>query len=61
MRRALEELMVEGITTTGDFAYLILHHPDFVKGKTDVGFVESHLDEILAWEENGERMEDEEA
>jgi acetyl-CoA carboxylase biotin carboxylase subunit len=52
MRRALEELMTDGITTTGDFAYLLLHHPDYVKGKYDVGFMEQHLEEILAWDEN---------
>jgi acetyl-CoA carboxylase biotin carboxylase subunit len=54
MRRALEELITDGITTTGDFAYLLMHHPDYVKGKFDVGFMEMHLEDILAWEQNGE-------
>ena len=48
--RALEELVIEGITTNGDFDYLVLHHPDFIKGKYNVGFVEEHLDELLAWD-----------
>jgi acetyl-CoA carboxylase biotin carboxylase subunit len=58
MRRALEELMTDGITTTGDFAYLLMHHPDYVKGKFDVGFMEQHLEEILAWDENVQQTED---
>lgn len=58
MRRALEELVIDGITTTGDFAYLIMHHPDYVKGKVDVGFIESHLEEILAWEQTEETEQD---
>lgn len=58
MRRALEELVIDGITTTGDFAYLIMHHPDYVKGKVNVGFIESHLEEILAWEQTEEAEQD---
>ena len=50
MRRALEELVIEGITTNGDFDYMVLHHPDFIKGKYNVGFIEEHLDEILSWD-----------
>jgi acetyl-CoA carboxylase biotin carboxylase subunit len=61
MRRALEEVMTDGVTTTCDFAYLLMHHPDYVKGKFDVGFMEQHLEEILAWDENGQLTEDKEA
>ena len=50
MRRALLELVTDGITTNGDFDYLLLHHPDFVKGNYNVSFIENHLDEILAWD-----------
>ena len=32
------------------FDYLLLHHPDFVKGNYNVGFIEEHMDEILAWD-----------
>ena len=46
----MEELVIEGITTNGDFDYLVLHHPDFIKGKYNVGFIEEHLDELLAWD-----------
>ena len=50
MRRALLELVTEGITTNGDFDYLLLHHPDFVKGNYNVGFIENHMEEILSWD-----------
>ena len=54
MRRALMELSTEGITTTSDFDYLILFHPDFIKGKFNVGFIEEHMEEILTWDAFGE-------
>ena len=38
--RALLELVTDGIVTNGDFDYLLLHHPDFVKGKYNVSFIE---------------------
>ena len=50
MRRALLELVTEGIKTNGDFDYLLLHHPDFIKGNYNVSFIEEHLDEILSWD-----------
>ena len=50
MRRALEELIIEGYPTTADFCHLILHHVDFVQGRYDTGFLAQHLDELLRWE-----------
>ena len=32
------------------FDYLLLHHPDFVKGNYNVSFIENHADEILSWD-----------
>lgn len=49
MRRALEELMIEGIDTNADLAHLILYHPSYVKGTYDVGFIEQNLEQLLAW------------
>lgn len=49
MRRALEELVIGGYPATADLAHLILHHPKFVKGTYDTGFLEQHMDELLAW------------
>lgn len=57
MRRALMEISTEGIITTNDFEYLILFHPDFIKGKYNVGFIEEHMDEILSWDAFGEGNE----
>ena len=50
MRRALSELVVEGYPTTAPFCYLLLHHPEFVQGRYDTGFLAGHMEEILAWE-----------
>lgn len=51
MRRALEELMIEGMQTNADFAHLILYHPAFVKGRYDTGFLEQNMDSLLSWEQ----------
>ena len=51
MRRALEELVIDGITTTADFDYLLMHHPDYIKGKADVSFMEERMQEILEWDQ----------
>ena len=51
MRRALEELMIRGFTTNQGLAYLILYHPDYMKGQYDTGFLEDHLEELLALEQ----------
>ncbi|MCR4695376.1 MAG: acetyl-CoA carboxylase biotin carboxylase subunit [Pseudobutyrivibrio sp.] len=58
MRRALLELTTEGITTNGDFDYLLLHHPDFVKGNYNVSFIEKHMEEILKWDQAAADIEE---
>ena len=55
MRRALGELVIEGVPTTADLAYRILFHPDYIRGRYDTGFLPAALDELLAW---GEGMEE---
>lgn len=47
LRRALEELVLEGISTTADLGYLISYDPDFIRGSYDTGFLEQHLEEFL--------------
>ena len=47
MRRALEELVVEGYPTGADLAHLILYHPEFLRGDYDTSFLERHLDTLL--------------
>ena len=50
MRRCLAELVIEGYPTTADFCHLILHHPDFVRGQYDTGFLAQNQEELLRWE-----------
>ena len=53
MRRALEELVIEGPATNTDLLHQILHHPDFVRGNYSTGFLEAHMDTLLAWSGSG--------
>ena len=50
MRRCLAELVIDGYPTTADFCHLILHHPDFVRGQYDTGFLAQNQEELLRWE-----------
>ena len=45
MKRALEELVVEGIDTNRDFLYSIITHPDFIRGNFDTSFIEKMMEE----------------
>lgn len=40
MRRALGEMLVEGISTTASFHDRVMQHPEFLEGKHDTKFVE---------------------
>ncbi|MEG0754270.1 MAG: acetyl-CoA carboxylase biotin carboxylase subunit, partial [Angelakisella sp.] len=51
MRRALEEIIIEGIETNIELQHLILFHPEFIRGDYNTGFIEKNLDEILAFSE----------
>ena len=51
LRRALEELVIEGCPTTADLCYLICYHPGFMTGRYDTGFLEAHLEELLNWDQ----------
>lgn len=46
MRSALEELIVDGVKTTTEFHYVLLHHPTFILGNYDTGFCEVFLKEL---------------
>lgn len=39
MRIALEQLVIEGVITNIEYQYMILHHPDFIKGSYNTGFI----------------------
>ncbi|MDR3277375.1 MAG: acetyl-CoA carboxylase biotin carboxylase subunit [Oscillospiraceae bacterium] len=47
MRRALEELLVEGVNTNLGLLYMLLYNPDFLNNRTDTGFIERNLDALL--------------
>ena len=51
MRRALSELVINGITTNQTLQFYILHQPDYIKGHFNTSFIETHLDEMV--KENG--------
>ena len=42
---ALDEFIIEGVPTTIDFHKQILSHPNFVAGRFDTSFIETHLRE----------------
>jgi len=43
MRRALQELVVEGVPTTAPFHLRVLETPEFREGRADTGFLERYL------------------
>lgn len=47
MKRALDEISIEGVQTNILFEYQLLNHPDFIAAKVDTGFIERNLDNIL--------------
>jgi len=40
MKRALEELVIEGVETNRDFLFEIIRNPDFIRGNFDTSFIE---------------------
>ena len=57
VRRALEELIIQGPPNNVDLLHQILHHPDFVRGNYTTGFLEANMDTLLAWSRGGEETE----
>ena len=46
MRRALEELIVDGVKTNSELMYMITYQPDFITGQYNTGFYEKNKDII---------------
>ena len=42
LKRALEELVIEGVTTNQDFVYEIIKNNDFIRGNFDTAFIEKN-------------------
>ena len=49
MRRALEELTIDGLQTNAELMHQILHHPVFVRGNYTTAFLDEHLPTLLDW------------
>ncbi len=43
MKRALEELVIEGIDTNTDFLLKVITNHDFIRGNYDTSFIESEI------------------
>ena len=54
MRRALEELIIEGPANNTDLLHQIMHHPDFIRGNYNTCYLEANMDTLLAWSRSGE-------
>lgn len=57
MRRALEELTIDGLTTNAELMHQILYHPVFVRGNYSTAFLEEHLDTLMKWAQCAEEGE----
>ncbi len=54
--RALSEFRVEGLSTNIPFIQNLLHHPDFVAGRTYTTFVDDHTAELAATDAHPQRF-----
>ncbi len=43
MKRALEELVIEGVDTNRDFLFEIIRNPNFIRGNFDTSFIENEI------------------
>ena len=43
LKRALEEFVIEGVTTNIDFVFEIIKNPDFIRGNYDTSFIEKNF------------------
>lgn len=53
MRRALEELIIDGVKTNADFMHLLTYHPEFIKGNYNTSFWEKNSETIEGWLKEG--------
>ena len=43
MKRALEELVIDGVETNRDFLFSIITNPNFIRGNYDTSFIEKEF------------------
>lgn len=53
LRRALEELIIDGIETNFEYMHLLTYHPSFIKGNYNTGFYAENNETIVKWLEEG--------
>lgn len=53
LRRALEELVIEGVKTNLEFMHLLTYHPDFIRGNYNTGFWDKNNETIHKWLQEG--------
>ena len=53
MRRALQEIIIEGVATNVEFMHLLTFQSAFIKGKYSTAFWEENNETILKWLEEG--------
>lgn len=53
MKRALEELVIDGVNTNRDFLFDIIRTPNFIRGNFDTSFIEKEILEKAEVKERG--------
>lgn len=55
MRRALQEIIIDGVKTNVEYMHLLMYHADFVRGRYDTSFWEENSATIEKWIAEGIR------
>ena len=53
MRRALQEIIIDGVKTNVEFMHLLMYHGDFIRGRYTTAFWEENSETIAKWMEEG--------
>lgn len=53
LRRALEELIIDGVATNAEFMHLLTYHKDFIKGNYNTSFWDENSETIKSWQRKG--------
>lgn len=53
LRRALEELVIDGVATNAEFMHLLTYHKDFIKGNYNTSFWDENSEIIKSWQQKG--------
>lgn len=53
LRRALEEIIIDGVETNADYMHLLTYHPEFIRGNYTTAFWEKNSETIDKWLKDG--------